>query len=727
MPKRTRSARDDDEVAPTPSGSGGRRGSGDEGKKRAGKSGLRLKGGSSTKPPAKRSRPSTILPVLSLEGSLSEEILLCVLSFLSANDLVTVARVSSAWHRLSYDPQLWRDLYLRTYASASTRRQATSGGYVVRTRPWRDLYKISTNWRSGSARTSTLGKGIRQAVLAEAPPEVALRSAVQPSTPTWAAASDDETTDTLLQFHHHFFFTASRTPSSSVPDSPPVTVHQTLPSGESAVVGSFSSLSLRGFLTSRPDFRPSLAVTEMRLDEATSSPSSPPTLLLAVFYSTGQFSLFRIALPSSSSCPFAAHEVYSHLALGAAPSYPFSSPSTPFDPIHHARLHSPLLVTWSKSLTLRFWRVGEGANGDIEVEGAETPLQTSERGWKPVVLSLAKVEAEVGDGEGAKGMKGWKGKGRLEDEGRRETRFRATLAYSAPVFPSSWTVGLQEFCVTLPTPSTSTSSSPLRPPRLSISARHATALPLDTPLPPTPRRSSPFSHRTHLFTTPRNPVTGIEHSHPFVVASRRDNQLDVYEVVSSPPSATPPPSSSAFSRFRLSPQAPRTPSHPQLQLEHRRTLFGHTARVAGVALLDASGTGSGAGTPGSMRCVSAGDDGAVKVWELTPTRALSGGGGNPGARKRRRAEGTVVDVEALAPAAAADDDGETVWQRMKRRRSAGVHGKEPASAPERDGAPVVSERPERIRRVLVGEDKIVLVGAGGGGGGEESVRVLRFD
>lgn len=42
----------------------------------------------------------------SLEGSLSEEVLLRCLSFLSAHDLVTVSRVSSAWYRLAQDPQV---------------------------------------------------------------------------------------------------------------------------------------------------------------------------------------------------------------------------------------------------------------------------------------------------------------------------------------------------------------------------------------------------------------------------------------------------------------------------------------------------------------------------------------------------------------------------------------------------------------------------------------------
>jgi hypothetical protein len=48
----------------------------------------------------------------------------------------------------------------------------------------------------------------------------------------------------------------------------------------------------------------------------------------------------------------------------------------------------------------------------------------------------------------------------------------------------------------------------------------------------------------------------------------------------------------------------------------------------------------------------------------------------------------------------------------------------PSAAPAKEG-----ERPERVKRVLVGEDKIVIIGAGdkGGRGGGETVRVLRFD
>ncbi|BGP18387.1 hypothetical protein JCM10213v2_006453 [Rhodosporidiobolus nylandii] len=668
----------------------------------------------------KRQKTSA-LPALTLEGSLSEELLVRCLSFLTAHDLAVVSRVSSAWHRLAQDPDLWKSLYLRTYASAAIRRQAHSGAHIPRTRPWRELFKISSNWRSGTARTSVLGRGIRKAVLAEAPPEVTLRTALfeEGTDGEGTAAPPEQQPETLLQLFHQFIFTASRTPSSPSTTPPSVTVHQSLPSGGSALIGTFSSTRLTDFFSSRPSFRPPLSITELRLDDAP-SPSSAP--VIALFYSTGQFSLFRLALPSASapSLSFSADEVFFSAALGSPISYPLAAHrSMPFDPVLHARLHGQILVTCSESLTMRFWRVSETSSGDVEVEEADTPLRTSEKSWKPAVLSLGKVGGELAEVGHASSRRG--SFGAVEEE----QCFRATLAYSTPVFPSSWTVGLQEFLIAV-TPARHTafslSSSPPRT-HLSVSYRNATASPVFHPLPSTPRRSSPFSPPT-ASPADQSPFTSIEHSHPWIVASRRDNQLDVFEVSSSSPPPLSPArlATPASSRMRLDLSTPRIPPAPQLVVEHRRTLFGHTARVAGVALMDDAGAASAGGTAlGAMRCVSAGDDGAVKVWELTPTPARGGGAG--GVQRRRHSHEAVVDVQALPTAASAPEDGgETAWQRMKRRRTAGVHGKDDEPTP-RDGQ---CDRPERIRRVLVDEDKIVLVGAGAAGG-EESVRVLRFD
>ncbi|GAA6057887.1 hypothetical protein JCM3770_001818 [Rhodotorula araucariae] len=671
---------------------------------------LRFKGTRSSHPPAKSTRMSA-LPLLSLEGSLSEEILLRCLSFLGAHDLVIVARVSSAWHRLSQDPQLWRALYLRTYASPAIRRRASQGETIARTRPWRELYKISTNWRSGIARTSTLGRGLRKAVLPEAPRDLSLRAsdaaeyspaatALARSSPSTAPGASEDA-DTLLQFHHQFIFSASRS-SAPVDEVPSITVHHTLASGNTAVVGSVTSSRLAAFFASRPDFRPPLSITEMRIDESPARTGyDEDGLLLAVFYSTGQFSLFRLAFPSPSapSRPFSAREVYASLALGTPPAYPFVvAPVTPFDPVTLARLHAPLLVTLSTEMTLRFWQLCERCRGDDEAElelvEAETPLQTREN-WAPVVLTLTKDLRR-------------NGRARKEVADHIEERFIVSLAYSAPVFPANWTVGLQEFAVVVPAPSSLPAL--IRTSKLRVTARHATALPAHASLPSTPRRSAPLAS-SPLATppTPQSPVTSIEHSHPFIVTSRTDNTLDVYEVLS-PPLATPPLHFSPSScRLTLD---TRSPPAGALRIVHRRTLFGHTARVASVALCPAAGAlPAGQG----VRCISAGDDGAVKVWSLMPSVAVAG--------KRAREE-RVVDVRAEAALESEHDgaEGSTAWQRMKRRRLAGTRGREDAH-----GAEVrVDEGRQRVRRIWVEEDKIV-VAERSREDGAETVRLLRFD
>ncbi|GAA5947843.1 hypothetical protein JCM3775_003278 [Rhodotorula graminis] len=700
---------------------------------------LRFKGSSNSTraPPAKRPR-TTALPLLSLEGSLSEEILLRCLSFLGAHDLVTVSRVSSAWWRLSQDPQLWRSLYLRTYASPSVRRRAFAGENVAKTRPWRELFKVSTNWRTGSARTSTLGKGIRKAVLPEAPRDLSIRPAEVPPVPALpspsVAPSPVEDADTLLQFHHNYILSASRTPTTG-DDIPSVTVHRTLAAGDSAVVGSVTSTRLSAYFAARPDFRPPLSITEMRLDEDPSSSSTAVPWargpLLAVFFSTGQFSLFRLTLPSPTDpfVPFSAHEVYASLALGAPPAYPFAAasapPSSPFDPVVLARLHGPILVTLSREMTMRFWSLSRVARwagesldeesvDEVQLEEAETPLQTRES-WSPVVLSLRREASHraklIGDPEP------------LGD------RFTVSLAYSAPVFPATWTVGLQEFLVTLEPPSPSPSLA--RVSKIHIVARNATALPAHAALPSTPRRTAPLlATSSSPPPAPRNPVTSIEHSHPFIVTSRADNTLDVYEVVAAPapgPSPRPPrPSSSA----RLVPETrPAAPALPPLRIVHRRTLFGHTARVASVALRPSLVAAAGPG----VKCISAGDDGAVKVWSLVPT---------PAAGSKRAREGTVHEEAVIDVRAAPGDlegEGErgderegsaapTAWQRMKRRRSAGVRAQDPPSGSQaRERRRGEDEAPQRVRRVWVEEDKIVVAERARDGRGEETVRVLRFD
>lgn len=589
-----------------------------------------------------------------MEGSLSEEVLLRCLSYLPVNDLLVVARVSSAWHRLAQDPQLWRSLYLSTFASS-----ASPSSVPTRTRPWRELYKISTNWRRGNARPSTLGRTMRKSVLAEAPDDLRI-AGESTSTAPCARTRDDPSrpTDTLLAFHRQFFLTASRTPTSSPPS---ITVHQTLLSGESLLIGSFSSPALVDHLASRPpNHKSRLSVTEMRLDDRSSAHDEVvKTLGLAVFYSTGQFSLFRLSLPSTTTA-FHAQEVHAHLPISTTGPL-FST----YDPIVLARFHLPLLATCSRSFVLRFWRIEEDG-GKLKLEEIE-PSMTSRESWAPVVLTVKKMEGAPEKEQELDEWGMWKGS---KDEEKVDNMFKVTLAYSTPVFPEGWTVGVQEFVVRIPP-----SSSPLLPivqrPRVTISARHAIAP----------------SHSYGLFAPARQQqqlVTAIEHSDPFIVTSRSDNTLDVFEVVSAPLLATRP---HPHNTIHL-----RTDAPSKLRVVHRRTLFGHTAGVRSVAI-EAGG-----------RCVSGGDDGQVKVWQL-------------GERSMRAIDVVEEEGEAEEPAPS------SVWIDLKAKRARVARGKVSRVAQEQ---PRQQEtRPSKIRRLFFDEDKIVSIVEGAGQ--MESVKVLRFD
>lgn len=757
--------------------------------------------------------------------------------------------------------QLWRGLYLRTYASPSVRRSAALGGPVARSRPWRELYQISTNWRNGSARATTLAtRNLRRAVLPPAPvaggdEEELLRASRSHgrsgSTPPREEEDDD---DTLIQFHRQFLLTASRAdlhPDDDDEDAwyPSVTVHQTLPGGGSTVLGSFGSDRLRGFYAERArEVRPaSLRLTEMCIDGGASAhdrgeeEQGTTALLVALFYSTGQYALFRLALPSSPSASdgdgdrFRAEEVFTSLATGLAPHYHVPTPiPTPtrhriahgssLDPVVHARLHWPLLFTLTESLTLRFLRLSDaGADADAKrgpggrrvlVDETETPLQSGER-WAPVVLTLTPagprpVGADPSDSAG----------------GDCPSLFRAALAYSTPVFPASWTVGLQLFEVAVPPASSPRAHAS---PPLSVTARHVTALPAQMPLPTTPRRSAPLAAsggeaplRAMAGPAQASPVTSIEYAHPFVVTSRVDNTIDVYEVLESPSRAD---EGAGRTQSRRGPRSSTTAMFPavyrlagagvgagaaraesssaaaggkhsapltSLELVHCRTLFGHTARVASVALLPAirppeeeeepsaaaraaaaarggsssSSSSARSGAPrqsgGTIRCVSAGDDGAVKVWHLSPSASSSSSSAAAAKRRRRSRPPSATDEDldvsvrrAGLTAATEEEEGGRErglgdWHRLKRRRTDRTQAQAQAQAgttapaaggdlDEDDGDVVaVGARPRRVKRVWVDEDKILLLQQGPVAGGVtpssrrvgdagDEIQVLRFD
>ena len=254
---------------------------------------------------------------------------------------------------------------------------------------------------------------VRKAVLAPLPTDISLPGELEfrPAN----SAPREERHETLLQVYQQYFISANRAPSPFPSDPPTITISHTVPSGTTQHLASISSSRLSDFYSSRPDFRPPLSISKLRLDE--SAPFSPSSsILLSVFYSTGQFSIFRLFFPTTTT-PFHFEEVHTSLSLSSS-IYTHSS-TTPFDSVSLAKLHYPLLVTCSKSFTLRFYQLSTTKEGGLEVRETETPLQSRER-WAPVVLSLEKVRSR-----------------------NKERSFKVCLAYSLPVFPNNWTVGLQ--------------------------------------------------------------------------------------------------------------------------------------------------------------------------------------------------------------------------------------------------------------------------------------------
>ncbi|GAA5941597.1 F-box protein [Sporobolomyces koalae] len=650
--------------------------------------------------------PRSIKSARSLEDVCSEEVLLRCLSFLSAHDLATVARVSSSWHRLSQDPQLWRALYLQQYASAYTRRQALVGVHIARSRPWKDLYKISTNWRNGTARSSTtvLTSTVRKAVLAPVPTDLALepRPAPGPSTAT--------PQETILQVHQQFLFATTRTPSSSPLEPPLVSVSQTLPNGRTEYLSCFSSSRIAEFYSTRPDFDPRIAATEMRLDEAPTPSSSSGSVLLSLFYSTGQFSIFRLDLPTlERPGSFRVTEVYTCLALSSRS--PFSTGSSVFEHVKLAKLYRNLLVTCSNSFTLRFYQLSFDDDDDddddnrdrLRVVEIDTPVQTRES-WDPVVLSIERLKTR------------W---------------FRVSLVYSLPVFPDDWTVGMQ---------GRDNIFFPLHMSLASLTSYPLTefTINLDTDIPhistesaiclPSSSRTSPIPRRRHTRLDPNsqdtlapypfrrtNTITSIEHRHPFIVTSRTDNTIQVYRII-----VTPDNSKNKGKRF---------------EIEKDQTLFGHTARVGSIAIVDPAppriergGSGSrttrgGGGGLMTTKIVSAADDGKIKVWNVSSSSS--------GRNKRRRIqEDDMIEIvdqrsednNTIEPSF---DRRGTEWQQMKRRRIDKERQVEP-HVDETLSTNTNEVPPDRVSKILVDQDKIVVLGQERRDG-LERVKVWRFD
>jgi hypothetical protein len=353
----------------------------------------------------------------------------------------------------------------------------------------------------------------------------------------------------LVAWHGHYYFLAER--NKAGPSDIPGVIVQSTEKGTPSFVTRIESEGLATL-----GYSEGLGIAEMRLDDAAYNEKDGTRL--AVFYTSGQYSIFR--LQSLHTSTFSYFEEYFHGTPSARPTV-------------LARFHSPLLVTCAGDCSVRF-RLLEEVKTEEGSDLIVTPSQPTMRSYMcfaPMVMRLDATSI-VSQAQG-------KAQPVVRD-------FRVTLAYSTPYYPAAFTVGAQVFDIHIPSKRS----------RLNITARSAIAVPpIMPPLTPgSPSSAMPASDMQRS----QGVVTAIEQDGAYIVTSKSDNTISVYELQEITPRLAP----SVDETQQLTASPSRLSAAPALRLRHIRTLFGHTSGVDSVNVLDG-------------RCVSTGRDG-VKVWEL---------------------------------------------------------------------------------------------------------------
>jgi hypothetical protein len=417
---------------------------------------------------------------------------------------------------------------------------------------WKTLCRISLNWKRGSAGLTRITPIINH-------PDSTPPIPTQALTTTILSRSQDSkspTPNTIVRFHRSLLFIArkSRSPTESLPTVYVYNLqddfNQQQRQKQSILVGKLSP-------ELGSEDAPMLAaqgVTEISIDESCgensgTSPAAKSTLLVSVFYTTGQFTIYEINLSSLS--PNAVEPTIPDFQqVGSCqPSLPAKSSGS--RKAHHgsvetAKFHFPLLVTCSVDFHLSFFRLSwpssttTQSNGNLQIVKLPLDMQNHSCYW-PLSLSLKRSEP-------------------LSE------RFRMTIAYPMPFYPSAWTVGLQEFDFEVTSSRSSSFSLKMNTNRFVTALQH----PQDK------------DRRPMAGLSVGEIVIGIEQAAENVIVGRSDNTIDC---------------------FRLAPLSDGSEDEQRMKrLSCSKTLFGHTSRIGSISV-DENG-----------RCVSGAMDG-VKVWE----------------------------------------------------------------------------------------------------------------
>jgi len=403
------------------------------------------------------------------------------------------------------------------------RKHSEAENDLHRGHTWKTLCRISLNWRRGSAGLTRITPIINQSE----PPSQAL-------TTTILSQSQDpknSTPNTIVRFHRSLLFVArkSKPPTESLPTVYVYHLQDDVNHQQQKTSVPVGTLS--------PDIDAPLldgqGVTEISIDESCGESSGTPctaksTVLVSVFYTTGQFTLYEINLASVSSSAVEPMELDVRQVGLFEPSLPLKSSAQRKvlqGVVEVAKLHFPLLVTCSIDFHLSFFRLSWPSSTaqprrNLQIVKLPLDLQNHSCYW-PLSLNLKRSEP-------------------LSE------RFKMTIAYPMPFYPAAWTVGLQEFDFEI-TSSRSTSSLQMYTNRFITAVQH-----------PHDKDRRPMAGLSL-----DEAVIGIEQAAGKVIVGRSDNTIDC---------------------FRLTALADGSTEPRRKRLLCSNTLFGHTSRIGSISV-----------------------------------------------------------------------------------------------------------------------------------------------
>lgn len=305
---------------------------------------------------------------------------------------------------------------------------------------------------------------------------------------------------------------------------------------------------------------------------------------MAVFYQSGGFVVLTVRLSSALSNRGV---TWVRDAISPGQSRPPSIRRRMYaqdrgDPIVYASMYSRLLVVCSKAFHLSVFDLQSG-----QLPRRITTMR-SDVSFHPATLTLLPSFPEGKDSDGQF----------VADHGTSQA-FQAALTYSTPVYPSSWTIAVQEFTISLPPVSSLSTPSVSRGPTYHVSPRSTAGEPI------WPRKIRPAVGVKGCA------AKSVGTDGRWCVLAGEGNKVEVFSLPSSSPNSS---------------------DCDDGIIKHSQTLVTHSSVIASVAL--ASG-----------RCVSGCKDGKVLVWELDDEEEQMENSDDDGGGERNKMGKTVGYVE----------------------------------------------------------------------------------